>query len=63
MRGYRCYLLGSDKRIRVVREFVCANDEAVKTKAYQFALEQPHLPRLEIWSGPQLLWYGHYTDL
>jgi hypothetical protein len=63
MQGYKCYLLDSSKRIRAVRELVCPNHEAAKTKAYEFALEQPHHPRLEIWSGPELVWYGHHTDL
>lgn len=63
MRGYRCYLMDSSKHIRARRDLVCPSDEAAKTEAYRFAKEQPHLPRLEIWSGPELLWYGHYTDL
>jgi hypothetical protein len=63
MRGYRCYLMDSSKHIRAVREFVCPSDEEAKTKAAEFAREQPHLPRLELWSGPELLWYGHHTDL
>lgn len=63
MRGYKCYLIDGNKRIRAVRAFVCPSDGAAKAKAYEFALEQPHHPRLEIWSGPELLWYGHHTDL
>ncbi len=62
-RAYRCYLMDSSKRIRTRRDLVCPSDETTKTEGYRFAKEQPHYPRLEVWGGPQLLWYGHPDDL
>lgn len=63
MRGYRCYLLASDKHIRDVCEFRSPSDDEAVAAARQYAASRDFYSNIEIWDGARLLWFGRWKDL
>ena len=55
-RGYRCYFLDENKRIREATDFVLPDDWLARSRAESLKSEKGY-PAIELWQGSKLLYF------